>query len=42
MTKKVKRLYDQVDKGNKQKKEVAQKLKDKQKKIEQTKTHKHK
>ena len=42
MTKKQKRLYEQADKGNQKKKELAQKLKDKKKKIEQTKTHKHK
>lgn len=34
MTKKQRRLYDQADKSNQKKKEIATKLKEKQKKIE--------
>lgn len=40
MTKKQRRLFDQADKSNKQKKEMAAKLKEKKQKIEQKKLRK--
>ena len=42
MTKKQRRLFDQADKSNQKKKEMANKLKEKKKRIEQVKSGKSK